>query len=84
MNYEYYPRGVCSRKMIFDIENGVVENLRVEGGCSGNLQGISSLVKGLPVDEIIDRLSGIRCGSKSTSCPAQIAEALKQYKENNQ
>lgn len=84
MNYEYYPRGVCSRKMIFDIENGVVEDLRVEGGCSGNLQGISSLVKGLPVDEIIDRLSGIRCGSKSTSCPAQIAEALKQYKENNQ
>lgn len=70
--------------MIFDIENGVVEDLRVEGGCSGNLQGISSLVKGLPVDEIIDRLSGIRCGSKSTSCPAQIAEALKQYKENNQ
>lgn len=84
MNYEYFPRGVCSRKMIFDIENGVVEDLRVEGGCSGNLQGISSLVKGLPVDEIIDRLSGIRCGSKSTSCPAQIAEALKQYKENNQ
>lgn len=70
--------------MIFDIENGVVEDLRVEGGCSGNLQGISSLVKGLPVDEIIDRLSGIRCGSKSTSCPAQIAEALKQFKENNQ
>ena len=70
--------------MIFDIENGVVEDLRVEGGCSGNLQGISSLVKGLPVDKIIDRLSGIRCGSKSTSCPAQIAEALKQFKENNQ
>ena len=69
--------------MIFDIENGVVEDLRVEGGCSGNLQGISSLVKGLPVDEIIDRLSGIRCGSKSTSCPAQIAEALKQFKEKS-
>lgn len=69
--------------MIFDIENGVVENLKVEGGCNGNLQGISSLVKGLPVDEIIDRLSGIRCGSKSTSCPAQIAEALKQFKEKS-
>ena len=69
--------------MIFDIENGVVENLKVEGGCSGNLQGISSLVKGLPVDEVIDRLSGIRCGSKSTSCPAQIAEALKQFKEKS-
>ena len=69
--------------MIFDIENGVVENLKVEGGCNGNLQGISSLVKGLPVDEVIDRLSGIRCGSKSTSCPAQIAEALKQFKEKS-
>lgn len=69
--------------MIFDIENGVVEDLKVEGGCNGNLQGISSLVKGLPLDEVISRLSGIRCGSKSTSCPAQIAEALKQFKEKN-
>lgn len=83
MNFEYYPRGVCSRKMTFDVENGIVKELKVEGGCSGNLQGISSLVKGLPVDEVINRLSGIRCGAKSTSCPAQIAEALRQFKEKN-
>lgn len=80
MRYEYTPRGVCSRKMIFEVENGVITDLKVEGGCSGNLQGISSLVKGMKVDEVIEKLSGIRCGSKSTSCPAQFAEALKQVK----
>lgn len=69
--------------MIFEIENGTVSDLKVEGGCNGNLQGISSLVKGLSVDDVIAKLSGIRCGSKSTSCPAQIAEALKQFKEQN-
>ncbi len=83
MIFEYFPRGVCSRKMIFEIENGTVADLKVEGGCNGNLQGISSLVKGLSVDDVIAKLSGIRCGSKSTSCPAQIAEALKQFKEQN-
>lgn len=77
MKYEYTPRGVCSRKMIFEVENGVITDLKVEGGCSGNLQGISSLVKGMKVEEVIERLAGIRCGSKSTSCPAQFAEALK-------
>ena len=80
MNFEYYPRGVCSRKMIFDIENGVVEDLKVEGGCSGNLQGIAKLVEGMEIDEVIKRLEGIRCGFKSTSCPDQIAKALEQYK----
>lgn len=83
MTFEYTPKGVCSRKMIFDIENDTLTDLEVIGGCSGNLQGISSLVKGMKVDEIIDRLDGIRCGSKSTSCPAQLAEALKLYKSNN-
>lgn len=63
--------------MIFEVENGVITDLKVEGGCSGNLQGISSLVKGMKVEEVIERLAGIRCGSKSTSCPAQFAEALK-------
>lgn len=77
MKYEYTPRGVCSRKMIFEVENGVITDLKVEGGCSGNLQGIASLVKGMKVAEVIERLSGIRCGSKATSCPAQFAEALK-------
>lgn len=77
MTFEYFPRGVCSRKMIINVENGVVESLTVEGGCHGNLQGISALVRGMKVDDVIERLEGIRCGSKSTSCPAQLAAALK-------
>lgn len=66
--------------MIFDIEDGVVKSLKVIGGCNGNLQGISKLVEGLPVDEVIKRLEGIRCGMKQTSCPDQIAKALKEVK----
>ncbi len=81
MTYEYSPRGVCSQKMIFDVEDNIVKNLRVLGGCNGNLQGISRLVEGLPVDEVIKRLEGIRCGMKSTSCPDQLAQALKAMKE---
>ena len=83
MRYEYTPKGVCSRKMIFEIENGIVKELEVIGGCSGNLQGISSLVKGMKLEDVIERLSGIRCGSKPTSCPAQIAQALTQYTTDN-
>ena len=83
MTYEYFPHGVCSRRMILDIEDGIVKELIVEGGCNGNLQGISSLVKGMKVDDVIERLSGIRCGSKPTSCPAQLAEALIKIKEDN-
>lgn len=80
MTYEYSPRGVCSQRMIFDIEDGVVKSLKVIGGCNGNLQGISKLVEGLTVDEVIKRLEGIRCGMKPTSCPDQIAKALKEVK----
>ena len=65
------------------VENGKVEGLQVIGGCNGNLQGIAHLVQGMPVDEVIERLDGIKCGSKSSSCPAQLAEALKEYKANN-
>ncbi len=83
MTYEYTPRGVCSRKMILEVEDGIITDLKVEGGCNGNLQGISKLVKGMKIDEVIERLSGIRCGSKPTSCPAQLAEALKQLKAAN-
>ena len=79
MTIEYTPRGVCSRKMTIEVEDGMVTSLKVIGGCSGNLQGISALVEGMRVDEVIKRLDGIRCGSRSTSCPAQLAEALKQY-----
>ena len=61
-----------------EVENGIVRSLKVTGGCSGNLQGISRLVEGMPVEEVIRRLDGIRCGFKSTSCPDQLAQALKQ------
>ncbi len=81
MTYEYTPHGVCSQRMLFTIENDVVVDLKVIGGCSGNLQGIASLVKGMKVDDVIARLEGIRCGMKSTSCPDQFACALKAYKE---
>lgn len=83
MKYEYAPKGVCSRKMIFEVEDGIIRSLKVEGGCNGNLQGISSLLIGLSVDEVIKRLEGIKCGMKPTSCPDQIAQALKTLKSEN-
>ena len=80
MTYEYNPRGVCSRKMIFNIEDGVIKSLEVVGGCNGNLKGIGALVEGQDIDEVISRLEGIKCGMKSTSCPDQLAKALKEFK----
>ena len=74
----YRPRGVCSRNMEIDVEGDVVKSDRVEGGCSGNLQGICSLLKGMTVEEAVARMEGIRCGGKPTSCPDQLAQALKQ------
>ena len=73
----YRPRGVCSRNMEIDVEGDVIQSVRVEGGCSGNLQGICSLLKGMTVEEAVARMEGIRCGAKSTSCPDQMAQALK-------
>ena len=81
MEYIYHPQGVCSQEMVFDIEDGIVKDLKVIGGCHGNLQGISRLVKGLTVDEVIERLKGIKCGFKPTSCPDQISKALEEYKQ---
>ena len=81
MKFDYYPRGVCSRKMTFDVENGIVKELKVEGGCSGNLQGISKLVVGMPAKDAIARLRGIRCGFKPTSCPDQLSIALEKALE---
>ena len=79
--YEYTPRGVCSRKMIFEIaEDGTIEDLQVIGGCNGNLKGIGQLVKGRKADEVADLLEGITCGPKPTSCPDQIAKALRARK----
>ncbi len=82
MTIDYRPRGVCSARMRVEVEKGVIQSLQVQGGCSGNLQGISRLVEGMEVAEAIRRLEGIRCGFKSTSCPDQLAQALKQYKED--
>lgn len=81
MEYRYRPQGVCSQEIVIDIENGIVKDLKVIGGCSGNLQGIANLVEGRTVDEVIERLNGIKCGFKPTSCPDQIAKALEQYKK---
>ena len=77
MQYAYQTRGVCSQQMYFTIEDGILVDLTVAGGCSGNLLGIARLVQGMPVEEVIDRLSGLRCGEKATSCPDQLAQALK-------
>ncbi|MCQ2475192.1 MAG: TIGR03905 family TSCPD domain-containing protein [Clostridia bacterium] len=81
MNYTYRTKGTCSRSIRFDIEDGKVKNVRFEGGCNGNLQGIGKLVEGMSVDEVIEKLGGIRCGFKSTSCPDQLANALKEIGE---
>lgn len=77
---EYKPMGVCSQKITFDIEDNKVRNVQFMGGCSGNTQGISRLIEGMEVEEAISRLDGIRCGMKATSCPDQLAQALKQSK----
>ena len=77
MVIDYQPKGVCSRRMLIEVENGVVRSMQVQGGCHGNLQGISKLVEGMEVQEVIARLVGIRWGLKSTSCPDQRATALK-------
>jgi uncharacterized protein (TIGR03905 family) len=79
----YTTKGVCSRKINIDIEDGVVVKVAFEGGCSGNTQGVAALAEGMKVDEIIDRVKGIKCGFKSTSCPDQLACALMEYKEKN-
>ncbi|MBQ4612560.1 MAG: TIGR03905 family TSCPD domain-containing protein [Clostridia bacterium] len=83
MSYSYKTQGVCSRNITFDIHDGIVCNVRFEGGCSGNTQGVAGLVEGMPVDEVIRRLSGIKCGFKGTSCPDQLAKALQKAKNQD-
>ena len=75
--YIYHPKGVCAREMRITHEDGKIFSLEVIGGCNGNLKGISSVVKGLPFEEVISRLNGITCGFKQTSCPDQLAQGLK-------
>ena len=78
MTIKYHPKGVCAREFLIDVEDGVVRSVQITGGCNGNLQGISRLIEGMKVEDIIGRIEGIRCGFKNTSCPDQIAQALKQ------
>ncbi len=80
MLYTYRPRGVCSQMMEIETDGKVLQNVKVIGGCDGNLKGISSLVAGMEIDEVIRHLEGIRCGYKATSCPDQLAQALKAMK----
>mgnify|MGYP005606736843 FL=1 len=80
MRYEYKTNGTCSRSILFDVEDGKVKNVEFLGGCNGNLKGISALIEGMSVEEVISRVEGITCGMKSTSCPDQLAQALKQAK----
>ena len=76
----YTPKGICAVDINFEVEDDIVKNVVFTGGCDGNHKGLNALVKGMSVDEAIERLSGITCGPRSTSCPDQFAQALKAYK----
>lgn len=78
MTIEYTPHGVCSRAMEIEVEDNVIKHVTIRGGCHGNLQAISKLLVGMTVDDAIERMEGIRCGMRPTSCPDQLATALKQ------
>lgn len=78
---EFVPNGVCSKKMIIEIENNVIMSYKSLGGCPGNSLGINALIKDMTIDEAIERLEGIKCGMRATSCPDQLSKALIKYKE---
>ncbi|MBR4123412.1 MAG: TIGR03905 family TSCPD domain-containing protein [Clostridia bacterium] len=78
MQISYKTNGVCSRGIIVDVEDGIVKKVKFQGGCSGNTQGVAALAEGMKVEDVIEKLQGIKCGFKNTSCPAQLAQALKQ------
>ena len=82
MKLEYKTNGVCASKIIFDVEDGIISDVKFLGGCNGNANGISALVNGMKVEDVIKRLKGIKCGYKSTSCPDQLANALEKSLEN--
>ena len=80
---KYQPKGVCSTSIDIDLDNGIIQSVSFTGGCNGNLQGISKLVEGMDAKDAIQRLKGIRCGFKSTSCPDQLAQALESIMQNS-
>ena len=82
MDYSYKTKGTCSREITFSVEDGKVKNVQFFGGCNGNLKGIAALVEGCDIDDVITRVEGIHCGMKSTSCPDQLALALKAAKSH--
>lgn len=79
--YQYKTKGTCSQMIYFDIEDHKLKNVQFVGGCNGNLKGIGKLVEGMDIDEVISRVEGVTCGMKSTSCPDQLARALRQILE---
>ena len=80
MQYTYKTKGVCSQMITFEVENNIVQNVQFFGGSNGNLKGIAALVEGMNIDDVISRVEGIRCGMKATSCPDQLAQALRAAK----
>lgn len=78
----YKTKGTCSSAIEFEIEDGILKDIRFVGGCQGNTTGVAALAKGLPVEEVIEKLSGIQCGFRGTSCPDQLSKALMEYKKN--
>ncbi len=80
MVHEYKTRGTCAAKIDFEVEDNKLKNVVYYGGCNGNLKGISSLLEGMNIDDVISKLEGVTCGMKKTSCPDQLAQALKAYK----
>lgn len=84
MEYRYKPNGVCSYEMIIEVEEDIVKKVTIVGGCAGNTVGVSKLVEGMKIDEVIKRLKGIPCGYKGTSCPDQLARALEEIKNNRE
>lgn len=80
MQYTYKTKGTCSQMISFEVNDGKVSNVQFLGGCNGNLKGIGALVEGMPIDDVIARVEGIQCGSKPTSCPDQLARALREAK----
>ena len=81
MKFTYKTNGVCSRSIDIEIEDNIVKEVSFLGGCNGNLKGIGELVNGMDIDDVIQKLQNIKCGFKNTSCPAQLANALKSYKD---
>ena len=78
--FKYKTKGTCSREIVYNVENGKITNVNFIGGCDGNLKGIGALVEGMDIEEVIYKLKDIKCGFKNTSCPAELAKALEEYK----